>query len=90
MDVVFGQLPYKCHLEEVVSVGDRLAICPQLDSRMDYKLCTESRPNAGFLAAGVLVALSRRRKLTFRRLKLDKDSPSWWTEGNFPEILPVV
>ena len=34
MDGFFGQFPYKCHLEEVASVGDGLKICPELDSRM--------------------------------------------------------
>ena len=30
-----SQLPYKCHLEEIASVGDGLKICNQLDSRAD-------------------------------------------------------
>ena len=34
IDGFFSHLPYKCHLEEVASVGDRLKICPQLDSRV--------------------------------------------------------
>jgi len=34
MEGFFSQLPYKCHLEEVASVGDRLEIFPQLDSRV--------------------------------------------------------
>ena len=34
MDGFFSQFPYKCHLEEVASVGDLLKICPQLDSRV--------------------------------------------------------
>jgi len=33
MDGFLSQLPYKCHLEEVASVGDYFKICPQLDSR---------------------------------------------------------
>ena len=36
MDGFFSQLPYKCHLEEVASVGDCLNICPQLDSRVGH------------------------------------------------------
>jgi len=37
--VSLSQLTYKCHLEEVASVGDCLNICPQLDSRMvSFKL----------------------------------------------------
>ena len=35
MDGFFSQLPYKCYLEEVASVGNGLKICPQLDSRVD-------------------------------------------------------
>ena len=34
MDGFASQLPYKCHLEAVASVGDWLKICPQLDSRV--------------------------------------------------------
>ena len=34
MDGFVGQLPYKCHLEEVASVRDCLEICPQIDSRV--------------------------------------------------------
>ena len=34
MDGFFSRLPYKCHLEEVASVGDWLKICPQLDSKV--------------------------------------------------------
>ena len=34
MDGFFSQLQYKYHLEGVASVGDRLEICPQLDSRV--------------------------------------------------------
>ena len=34
MDGFFGQLLYKCHLDEAASVGDWLEICPQLDSRV--------------------------------------------------------
>ena len=34
MNGFFGQLLNKCHFEEVVSVGDCLKICPQLDSRV--------------------------------------------------------
>ena len=33
-DGSFSPLPYKCHLEEVASVGDYLKICPQFDSRV--------------------------------------------------------
>ena len=36
MDGFFSQLSYKCHLEEVASVGDLLKICPQLESRVGY------------------------------------------------------
>ena len=32
IDGFFSQLPYKCHLFEVASVGYRLKICPQLNS----------------------------------------------------------
>ena len=35
MDGFFSRLPFRCHLEEVASVGDRLKICPQLDSRVE-------------------------------------------------------
>ena len=38
MDGFFSQLPYKCHLEEVASVGDWLKICPQLDSRVGIEI----------------------------------------------------
>ena len=34
MDGLFSQLPYKCHLKEVASVGGWLEICPQLNSRV--------------------------------------------------------
>ena len=34
MNGVSSQLPYKCHLEEVASVGDCLQICPQIDYRV--------------------------------------------------------
>jgi len=34
MDGFFSQLPYKCHLKEVASVGDRLKICPWVTSRV--------------------------------------------------------
>ena len=34
MDGSLSQLPYKCHLEEVASVGNWLKICPRLDSRV--------------------------------------------------------
>ena len=34
MDGFFSQLPCKCLLEEVASVGDCLNDCPQLDSRV--------------------------------------------------------
>ena len=34
MNDVSSQLLYKYHLKEVAFVGDRLAICPQLDSRV--------------------------------------------------------
>ena len=34
MNGFFGQLPYKCRLEEVASVGDWLKNFPQLDSRV--------------------------------------------------------
>ena len=37
MDGFFRQLPYKCYLEDVASVGDRLEFCPELDSRVDPK-----------------------------------------------------
>ena len=33
---VRSQVPYKCHLEEVVSVGDWLKICPWVASRVVY------------------------------------------------------
>ena len=33
-----SQVPYKCHLEEVASMGDSLKICPQLDSRVNYSI----------------------------------------------------
>ena len=36
MDGFFSQLPYKCHLEEVASVGDGDEIWPQLDSRVGF------------------------------------------------------
>jgi len=44
-----SQLPYKCHLEEVVSVEDCLEICPQLDSwvasqRVEDDVACEPRP----------------------------------------------
>ena len=32
-DSLFSQLPYKCYLEEVASVGDWLKICPWVTSR---------------------------------------------------------
>ena len=35
MDGFLSDLLYKCHLEEVASVGYLLAICPQLDSRAE-------------------------------------------------------
>ena len=35
MDGLFSQFPYKCHLEEVASVGDGLESCTLLDSRVD-------------------------------------------------------
>ena len=35
LDDCFSQLPCNCHLEEVVSAGDCLKICPRLDSRVD-------------------------------------------------------
>ena len=38
MDGFISQIPYKCHLEEVASVGDCLKIRPQLDSRKGAKL----------------------------------------------------
>ena len=28
IDGLFSQLPYKCYLEDVASVGDKLKICP--------------------------------------------------------------
>jgi hypothetical protein len=34
MDGFFSQLLYKCHLQESASVGDRLKICPHIDSRV--------------------------------------------------------
>ena len=34
MDGFFSQLPFKCYLPEMASVGDRLEICPQLDYRV--------------------------------------------------------
>ena len=37
MDGLCSQFPYKCHLEEVASVGDCLEIFPQLYSRVDVK-----------------------------------------------------
>ena len=35
LDGFFGQLPYKCCLPEVASVGDCLKICPWVASRME-------------------------------------------------------
>ena len=35
IDGFLSQHPYKCHLEEVASVGEWLKICPQLDSRVE-------------------------------------------------------
>ena len=37
IDGIFSQLPYKCHLEEVASVGDWLKMCPGLDSRVVHQ-----------------------------------------------------
>ena len=34
MDSFFSQLPYKCYLEEVASVGDGLKVFSQLDFRV--------------------------------------------------------
>ena len=39
MDGFFSRPPYKCHFEEVASVGDLLSICPQLDSRVASQKC---------------------------------------------------
>jgi len=41
MDRFFGQLPHKCHFEDVASVGDWLQICPEIDSRvaLDQRSC---------------------------------------------------
>ena len=36
MDGFLSRILYKCHLEEVASVGDWLKICPQFDSRVAY------------------------------------------------------
>jgi len=36
IDGFFSQLPYKCYLEEVASVGDCLKICPWVTSRAEY------------------------------------------------------
>ena len=36
-DGLFGQLPCKCHLEELESVGYGLNICPNLDCRVVAK-----------------------------------------------------
>ena len=33
-DSFFSQLSYKCHLEEVASVGDYFKICPWVTSRV--------------------------------------------------------
>ena len=41
IDGSFSQLPYKCHLEEVASVGDGLEICPQFDSRVGINICQQ-------------------------------------------------
>ena len=58
MDGFFSQLQYKCHLEEVASVGDRLKICPQLDSRVGNRRiqgvteqCGRARPEAQSIGA---------------------------------------
>ena len=48
MDGFFRQLPFRCHLEEVASAGDRLEICPQLDSRV------EGHPGGGGHRGGTL------------------------------------
>ena len=34
IDGFFSQLPFKCYLPEVASVGDRLKICPRVASRV--------------------------------------------------------
>jgi len=38
IDGLLSQLTYKCHLEEVPSVGDLLKICPQVGSRVAWFL----------------------------------------------------
>ena len=44
-DSFFGQLPYKCYLEKVASVGCWLKICPKLDSRVVTR--AQTRPRYG-------------------------------------------
>jgi len=37
-DSFFSQHPHQCYLEEVVSAGDRLKICPWVASRVGYQM----------------------------------------------------
>ena len=47
----FSQLPYKCHLEEVASVGDGLEICPWVTSRVGCVLAPRSSPVGGLFSS---------------------------------------
>jgi len=58
MDGFLSQLPYKCYLEEVASVGDWLQICPWVASSVGAGQIKRQRTWAGNKETAILLATS--------------------------------